>query len=243
MWRFVMKKNKKTIVEKLNSPFAKALRDLLDGINSPLGRKVSQKELADAVGVSRQVISQYCIGETSPNVERLYDIAKFFDVSSDFLIGLTSIPTTNTDDRMIHEKTGLSNKAINELKRLHNKIGTHNLLLSNTSIPEEHSMLWVGSEKEMEEHAIINLLLSDSKGKALLSWLAEYVYADYVLDEKSKKTSIDLYNRRGGYNREFKIEHFKSVLFIRIQEILFEINKEINRKEENQNGNHNTQKE
>lgn len=112
-----MEKIKETTLDSFNKPFAKALRDLLDGIGSPLDRKVSQKELADKVGVSRQVISQYCNGVTSPNVETLKSIAEFFNVSSDFLIGLTSIPTTNTEDRAIHDKTGLSDAAIMVLKK------------------------------------------------------------------------------------------------------------------------------
>lgn len=100
-----MDKNKKSSIENFNKPFAKTLRDLLDGINSPLVRKISQKELADNVGVSRQVISQYCNGDTSPNVEKLKTIAEFFKVSSDFLIGLISIPSKNMENKDIHEKT------------------------------------------------------------------------------------------------------------------------------------------
>lgn len=118
-----MDKNKKNSIENFDKPFAKALRDLLDGIDSPLDRKVSQKELADNIGISRQVISQYCNGDTSPNVERLKTIAEFFNVSSDFLIGLISIPSKNMEDKDIHEKTGLSDNSIKILSK--NNYGKH----------------------------------------------------------------------------------------------------------------------
>lgn len=49
--------------------------------------KTTQVDLAKKLGITRQSVSQYINGEIIPNVEKLYLIADFFDVSSDYLIG------------------------------------------------------------------------------------------------------------------------------------------------------------
>lgn len=72
------------------SSFRDRLNDLLDGRNSPLKRRVTQKELAESIGVSRQVISQYCNGITVPNIETACKIADFFDVGLDNLCNRNS---------------------------------------------------------------------------------------------------------------------------------------------------------
>jgi transcriptional regulator with XRE-family HTH domain len=51
-------------------------------------------------------------GSTQPTADILYKIAKYFDVSVDYL--LTGISSSNTE---IHKQLGLSEKAINFIKR------------------------------------------------------------------------------------------------------------------------------
>lgn len=47
---------------------------------------VSQEELADVLMTSRQAISKWERGETSPDIDRLKDLAVYFDVSIDYLL-------------------------------------------------------------------------------------------------------------------------------------------------------------
>lgn len=47
------------------------------------------KELGDALNVSDAAISRWENEQHIPNIEYLRDIAKFFDVSADYLIGLS----------------------------------------------------------------------------------------------------------------------------------------------------------
>ena len=52
---------------------------------------VSQKQLADAIGVSQQSINKYENHNIEPDIETLIRIADFFDTSVDYLVGYTKI--------------------------------------------------------------------------------------------------------------------------------------------------------
>ena len=47
---------------------------------------LSQEQLAEKVGVSRQSISKWEAGETIPELERIIELSKVFNVSTDFLL-------------------------------------------------------------------------------------------------------------------------------------------------------------
>ena len=56
----------------------------------------TQKEIGDALGVSRATIGYYQNDERHPDIIALARIARYFGVSSDYLIGLTDDPTPHT---------------------------------------------------------------------------------------------------------------------------------------------------
>lgn len=49
---------------------------------------IKQTELANAVGVSKQCISDYKAGKSMPSIDTLYLICRHLDVSADYLLGL-----------------------------------------------------------------------------------------------------------------------------------------------------------
>ena len=56
---------------------------------------LSQEELAEKIGVSRQTLSKYKTGESLPDIEKCKALAEVFDVSIDDLI---NHETTSADD-------------------------------------------------------------------------------------------------------------------------------------------------
>lgn len=50
--------------------------------------KKPQVEIANIMGVSQQVISDYKAGRSVPSLEKLYKLCKYLDVSADYLLGL-----------------------------------------------------------------------------------------------------------------------------------------------------------
>ena len=75
-----------------------------------LSYNLSQVELASALGVSKQCISNWENDYIQPSVEMLIKIAKYFNVTTDYLLGLTDDNTVNMD--------GLTEKEIAHIKLL-----------------------------------------------------------------------------------------------------------------------------
>lgn len=94
-----------------NSPFAKRLRYLID-VN---GTKHSELASKDVLNVSRQSIGQYCNGASFPPADKIVILAQFFNVSTDYLLGLTDVKSTDADLKSICEYTGLSEESIKML--------------------------------------------------------------------------------------------------------------------------------
>ena len=76
--------------EKYNEPFPSRLRKLLDD------RGVTITALSKELKISRQAVSQYTDGSAQPNIEKLRAIAAFFDVSADYLVGLSDYEKKST---------------------------------------------------------------------------------------------------------------------------------------------------
>ncbi len=66
----------------MNTIFCERLRELRKE------RKLGQIALADALDVGKSVVSLWELGKCEPTLSKLVAIAKFFDVSIDYLAGL-----------------------------------------------------------------------------------------------------------------------------------------------------------
>lgn len=55
-------------------------------------RGLKQKELGEAIGLSQKAISTIESATRSTTIEKLILLAKFFDVSTDYLLGLKDEP-------------------------------------------------------------------------------------------------------------------------------------------------------
>lgn len=83
-------------------------------------RKLRQQDLADYLGVKRQTISLYMTGQSMPDAEQLKNISIYFNVSADYLLGLTDVPTVNTNTRKVCDYVGLSQEAVELLHNMSN---------------------------------------------------------------------------------------------------------------------------
>ena len=63
-------------------------RERFNELLSMSGKK--QTEIADAIGVTKQCVSDYKKGKSVPSIETLYLLCKFLDVSADYLLGLSN---------------------------------------------------------------------------------------------------------------------------------------------------------
>lgn len=93
--------DKETIKE-----FTSRLNDLFEKEN------VKQCQLAEELGISTGVISDYRNGKKYPQEEILRKIANKFKVSTDYLLGKTELQSTDKNYKMIYDFTGLTDDAI-----------------------------------------------------------------------------------------------------------------------------------
>ena len=112
-----------------SSIFAQRLREIMSGT------KTTQKDLAEALGISRQAVSQYSDGSTLPSIEKLHSIAKYFEVSCDWLLG--GIECKKPENIAISKELGLSDEAIELLKGYTLTGDTDFLILINFIIEQE----------------------------------------------------------------------------------------------------------
>lgn len=71
--------------------FAKRLEKLLSD------SQISNKEFSKKLGLSHQQIINYTGGNSLPSIQRLLEIAEFFNVSTDYLLGLSNIKNYESD--------------------------------------------------------------------------------------------------------------------------------------------------
>lgn len=77
----------------------KTIRELRESL------KISQKELAERIGISNVVLSRYELDDRKPDYDTLEKIADFFDVTTDYLIGRSDI---KNPEQLTHE--GIKNE-------------------------------------------------------------------------------------------------------------------------------------
>ena len=114
-------------------------------------RGLTQKELAVAVGVHVNVVSYWCRSVRVPNIDQIVDIAKFFGVPTDYLLGVSDVETLDMDMMALCHTTGLTKEAAANLLRF-----------SRPQEPETEDVM-----------PAVNAMLSDS---AVSSGLVSYIY-------------------------------------------------------------------
>ena len=82
-----MPRKRKGQPDNFNKAFPSAMRQLMEK------KGTTQNELADYLQKTRQAVSYYCDGSSSPDWETIAKIADFFNVSTDYLLGRTADPT------------------------------------------------------------------------------------------------------------------------------------------------------
>lgn len=75
----------------------------------------SRHSVAKDLFLKDQTLEKYEKGDTLPNIEKAAEIAQYFGVSTDYLLGLSDVQSPDTDIQAICKYTGLSEKALNSI--------------------------------------------------------------------------------------------------------------------------------
>ena len=95
-------------------------------------KKVSQEELADVLCTSRQAISKWERGESDPDIDRLKDLAIYFGVSIDYLLGF-DLESSSVNSFIERIKNCIESKnldiGVDEIRLMVSKNGNNFVLL------------------------------------------------------------------------------------------------------------------
>ena len=91
--------------------FPRRLRGLMEA--EP---RTSQEALGNAIGVTRQAVGNYINGQSSPSWVTLTAIARFFDVSADYLLGLSDVQASNASLQQICNALQISAGAVKNMQ-------------------------------------------------------------------------------------------------------------------------------
>ena len=71
---------------------------------------ISQEQLADKIGVSRQAVSKWESEQSTPDIEKVILLSEFFDVTTDYILGYSAcdlspsvLQEAYTDDYLVQD--------------------------------------------------------------------------------------------------------------------------------------------
>ena len=127
-------------------------------------KMLTQKELGERIGVSRQIISDYETGKRTPSIVALKTLADIFEVSTDYLIGRIDFED-DTFARIVSEYTGFSESAILKFReknetRFNNKTDAYT------------------KERICKNFNNVGKLMCTDKGEVFLSRIAQFLESE-----------------------------------------------------------------
>lgn len=135
----------------------------------------TQQELADAIGITRQTLSRYEIAIRTVDVNVLGALAQHFQVSTDYLLGLSDVKSTEQDMKTACDVTGLSEATIEQIQSF---VRDFHLEVSEFNNPI-YSEQWVHDRALSEEmQKLSNLYASKA-----FAWVTESEYFTFILEK------------------------------------------------------------
>ena len=83
-------------------------------------RNLTQKELGLKIGLSKAVISKYETGMGYPTFDVLIEIARYFGVTTDYLLGVSGSKTINVS-ALTNEQTHIIQQLVSEFTKANKK--------------------------------------------------------------------------------------------------------------------------
>ena len=142
--------------------------------------KKTKKEVADALGMPYNTYSNYESNLREPNSAVLIKIADFYNVSTDYLIGLSNIKSVDTDMQTACKYTGLSDEAMKNIKSSQKMDLSYEISLDTLS--KVNDIFYNATE-------IINMILSSSFFSEQVSLIG--IYVNEIINKYHKKTIVD----------------------------------------------------
>lgn len=147
----------------------------------------TSRDLARALDVSFSAISNYQLGKRTPDIVFLQKVARHYNVSTDYLLGLSDTKSTEQDMKIACELTGLSEKSMENLSSPYrNKIDT---LEKENSDEFTSSVILVHCEEQL---MVLNSILGSHHFKSLLAAISHALSSRERIEQWGKDAEIFL---------------------------------------------------
>lgn len=170
-------------------------------------KKLTQDDVAHALNVKRETVTRWETGARDIKTEITILLSKYFNVSADYLLGLTENTSTNISEIGISNKTGFSTSTVENILNLSAEHKTILDKIINELLKSD--LLEKFEELKANNIKLINLYQTDS------------IYNKLVEDEELTYNTIDNADELNG-KFIFKDEYSKLLLF-EIKYIFFDI--------------------
>lgn len=147
---------------------------------------LTQVQFGDILNCDRYRVMDIERGKTKPTIDDLITLKKHFNISTDYLLGLTDIMTSDIDIKTMCEYTGLSESAIAVL----HKTRPHNFGLATIDIRDKYTNECLFQGLVTDEHIKqLNYLIED---ECFFDFLAQiYNHSLYELKIALKNREIE----------------------------------------------------
>lgn len=159
----------------------------LKGLRNDHG--ISLKELAGSLDTTAQSLSLYERAERTINIDLLVKISKYFNVSTDYLLGLTGNKTNDTELQAVCGYTGLCEDAVKSLATCNNSDFFYFLLFDFFDLPDVIS----NEEKETRHKTILDKIniTNDFIASDYFWKIVAFILKLDILSEKWEKVTIN----------------------------------------------------
>lgn len=176
---------------------------------------LNQKQLAVIMGVSESNIGSYLKGMQAPKIDVIYPLCKNFNISADYLLGLSSSSFSDVSAKNISYITGLSEKSISFLKDT-TQNSTDGIIMKGINAILEYDEL---------KQALYNIFLwctTETACQKLINDEEANIHAKNVISSPS----LSVYNTVGSDDNlltEFKMKKHWDELCVNIRKRLLEL--------------------
>lgn len=189
------------------------LADTLDDLvtekkkNSGLGNN----QIADEIGIGKGQLSKCLNAQTELGISSLVKISQYFGVSTDYLLGLSNLKSTDENYKTVHKLTGLSDKAIETLQ-------------AELEKDKEARKLHPKFTSYRDGINTINYLIEKERNYSVFKALSEFLWFKEKMREliESKQDIID-----DDLEYSMTIKQYEALRKVVLDEILFKLKEDI----------------
>lgn len=144
----------------VTSLFAERLNDATQEEINRTGK--NQKTIAGEIGITESSLSDYRVDGKTPNIDSLYKICKHFNLSADYLLGLSKTKNPSEDIKSTIKTTGLSEnsvKVLSNCKKIADNVKGRYSFSKNSDESDRAIMLPKFIDLFIDDNSLINVII------------------------------------------------------------------------------------